>query len=386
LRYERQAHLSDWADLGPRVGVTWSPAKSGRTALRASAGLFYDFLNQTTLEQVERVDGFHQQELNISDPSFSFPNAESAAARPPANRYFLDPDLRAPRSTRFSGGVEQTLYSSPTWTVRANALYAYTRTDHAWRGRNDNPLVDGQRGDPRFANLVDVVSDADARQQQLTLGWNIGLPPQGPGNELPRWFVWKRFAVYGNYVMTSARNNTDGDFQLSPDGSLAGQWARSTLDIPSRLSFNFISLQVRRLQISGTVSQVSGTPFTETTGLDANGDGLFNERPPGVGRNTLRGDDQWALSMYAGYTIPFRRRVVPVTGIRATEFVGSAVSNVASYSDNVRYRMTLSVQAQNLTNRNNYVGYSGVRASPFFNQPTAVFNPRRIVFNINFAF
>ena len=30
----------------------------------------------------------------------------------------------------------------------------------------------------RFANVVDVVSDASARQHQLTLGWNIGLPPQ----------------------------------------------------------------------------------------------------------------------------------------------------------------------------------------------------------------
>ena len=46
LRYERQAHLHDWTGLGPRVGVTWAPAKSGRTALRASAGIFYDWLTR----------------------------------------------------------------------------------------------------------------------------------------------------------------------------------------------------------------------------------------------------------------------------------------------------------------------------------------------------
>jgi hypothetical protein len=131
---------------------------------------------------------------------------------------------------------------------------------------------------------------------------------------------------------------------------------------------------------------VSGIPFSETTGVDANGDGIFNDRPDGHSRNTLRGDNQWALSLYAGYTIPFRRRTVAVTGIRATEFSGTAISNVAAFSDAVRYRVTLSAQAQNLTNRNNYVGYSGVRTSPFFNRPTAVLNPRRIVFNINFAF
>jgi hypothetical protein len=383
LRYEAQRHVNDWKDFGPRIGLTWSPLKSGRTSLRASAGIFYDWLTATTLEQTVRVDGAHQQELNVLGPSF--PSAPAGVALP-GNRYFLDPSLQAPRSTRLSTGIDQTFYSSPTWSVRANALYAYIRTGDAWRGQNDNAPVGGVRPDRRFVNIVDVVSDAGARQHQLTLGWNIGLPPQGPGNELPTWFMWKRFALYGNYVRTSARNNTDGDFTLPPGVALADQWGRSVLDIPSRLSFNFISLQIRRTQISGTISQQSGTPFTITSGSDVNGDGIFNDRPAGVGRNTLRGDDQWMLSTYLAYIIPLRKRATPLTGIRATEFTGSTVSNVAAYSDNTRYRLTLSMQAQNLTNRNNYGGYSGVLPSPFFNQPTLVLNPRRVALNIAFSF
>ena len=208
LRYETQAHMHDWMDLGPRIGVSWAPLKSGRTTLRASAGVFYDFLAQTTLEQSIRVDGTHEQELNIVNPVY--PNPGTGAVLPPVNRYFLDPDLRAPRNTRFSGGIEQTLHASPTWSVRLNGLYAYTRTEDAWRGLNENALVNGVRPDSRFANVVDVVPDASARQHQLTLAWNIGLPPQPPGYEMPRWFMWKRFAFYGNYVVTSAYNNTDG--------------------------------------------------------------------------------------------------------------------------------------------------------------------------------
>jgi hypothetical protein len=384
LRYETQAHMNDWKDFGPRVGLTWAPFKSGRTALRGSAGIFYDWLGQNTYEQALRVDGAHEQELNIVNPSF--PNPGSGGVVPPANRYFLDPTLRSPRNVRFSGGIEQTFYSSPTWSVRANALYAYTRTEDAWRGLNENAPVAGLRPDPGFANVVDVVSDASARQHQLTLGWNIGLPPQGPGNELPTWFVWKRFALYGNYVRTLARNNTDGDFILPPGGTLADQWGPSFLDIPSRLTFNFISLQIRRTQISGTVSQQSGVPYTETNGFDANGDGIFNDRPAGVGRNSLRAQDQWGLSMYVGYTLSFRKRATAITGIRATEFTGSSVSNVAAFSDNVRYRMTFSIQAQNLTNRDNFAGYSGVLTSPFFGRPTMVLNPRRVVLNVGFNF
>ena len=34
----------------------------------------------------------------------------------------------------------------------------------------------------------------------------------------------------------------------------------------------------------------------------------------------------------------------------------------------------------------NYAGFSGVRTSPFFNRPTLVLNPRRVVLNVQFSF
>jgi hypothetical protein len=40
----------------------------------------------------------------------------------------------------------------------------------------------------------------------------------------------------------------------------------------------------------------------------------------------------------------------------------------------------------NLTNRANLTGYSGVMTSLFFMQPTAVANPRKVDFGINFFF
>ena len=42
---------------GPRFGVTWAPFKGGKTTLRASAGVFYDWLSGGTYEQTLRVDG-----------------------------------------------------------------------------------------------------------------------------------------------------------------------------------------------------------------------------------------------------------------------------------------------------------------------------------------
>ena len=70
VRYEAQTHLGDIADLGPRVGITWAPFKSGKTTLRSSWGMFYDWLSTGTYEQTLRVDGFRQQELDIASPSY----------------------------------------------------------------------------------------------------------------------------------------------------------------------------------------------------------------------------------------------------------------------------------------------------------------------------
>ena len=94
-------------------------------------------------------------------------------------------------------GIDQGIYSSPLWVVRTNVLYAYTRSEGLWRGLDLNAPAGGVRPDAAFANVVEGISDASARQHQLTLGWNIGLPPQPPGNETAKFFVWKRFALYG---------------------------------------------------------------------------------------------------------------------------------------------------------------------------------------------
>ena len=51
-----------------------------------------------------------------------------------------------------------------------------------------------------------------------------------------------------------------------------------------------------------------------------------------------------------------------------------------------RYRLVLSLHATNLTNRANYVGFSGVMTSQFFQQATAVANPRKIDIGMSFRF
>jgi hypothetical protein len=85
--------------------MTWAPFASGRTALRGSVGIFYDWLATGTYEESLRVDGVRQQELNILDPSF--PDPGNSGFVPPINRYVLGTAYSAPRITRVSAGVDQ---------------------------------------------------------------------------------------------------------------------------------------------------------------------------------------------------------------------------------------------------------------------------------------
>ena len=55
-------------ELRAARGLTWAPRKSGKTTLRGSWGMFYDWLPTGTYLQTLQVDGVRQRELNIVDP------------------------------------------------------------------------------------------------------------------------------------------------------------------------------------------------------------------------------------------------------------------------------------------------------------------------------
>jgi hypothetical protein len=51
-----------------------------------------------------------------------------------------------------------------------------------------------------------------------------------------------------------------------------------------------------------------------------------------------------------------------------------------------RYRLGIFLNAFNVTNRPNYLGYSGTLTSPFFGRPTTVRDMRKIDVGLNLQF
>jgi hypothetical protein len=371
LRAGFHSLTDDQFNLSPRVNLAWSPLRSGKLTVRSGYGYFYDWLSGDLYKQTLQVDGFRQQELNVLNPSF--PEVPQEGPATVTNQYLWSNDLSLPVGHRAFIGADRTL----TPNQRVNISYNRSWGAGQLRGRNLNAPVDGVRPNPAFANILTLVSDAESRTESVNIGWNLTR------------LDWKQSFFFVNYTWTRAETNTTGAFAIPANGdNLATEWGPSMGDIRHRIGASFNMRPVANLSVALNARAQSGSPYNITTGRDDNGDGLFNDRPSGVTRNSARTAAQWDLGGRIGYSWGFGTRPQGGGGGGGTTIVmgGGMAAGFAGGATNARFRVELYVSGQNLLNRANYVGYSGVVTSPFFGQPTNVMNPRKVQAGLRFSF
>jgi len=193
--------------------------------------------------------------------------------------------------------------------------------------------------------------------------------------------------VSASYGLGKAMNNTNGAFSVPASNTLDTEWGPSSGDVRHRVSVSLYSQALKNLTVSLTAYASTGTPYTILTGRDNNGDLIYNDRPAGVGRNTVRTAMSWNSSGSFSYTIGFGKRTVPTgPGIMITSSGGAVTTTTMASQAAARYRLMIGLYIQNLTNHANYVGYSGLMTSPFFLQPTGVSGVRRMNVQVGFSF
>jgi hypothetical protein len=246
-----------------------------------------------------------------------------------------------PRSVRASIGADHT--HGP---LTLHADYAY-QSGGQFRGDNLNaPNAAGVRPDPQFGNVIEVESTGRSRLSALTTTATYSDPKVGT-------------FVRVNYTFAHLTDDTDGSFfvpvnPLQPEA----EWGPGSNDARHRLGGNASQMLAHRhLNVSTFWQYSSALPYTITTGVDSNGDGIFNERPPGVGRNSARGFAQFNQGVFAGWQWP---------------------KSPAPPGAQPARRITLLVQANNVWNRVNRTAISGVLTSPYFGQAIAAGQPRRL--------
>jgi hypothetical protein len=151
------------------------------------------------------------------------------------------------------------------------------------------------------------------------------------------------------------------------------------------LNLSFNNQVVRNLLVSLNLNTNTAPAYTLMTGRDDNADGIFNDRPVGVARNSLRASGQTNIFMMLGYVFAFGKTAALPPGVGV--FGGGGAAQVRTFDQGTaRYRLQLFVQVQNLTNEKNYVGYSGTMTSPFFGRATSVSGMRKVDVGMTLAF
>jgi hypothetical protein len=357
--------MDDFTNFSPRVTVSWSPFRAGHTTLRASAGYFTDWLEMAVYEQSLRVDGLQQQELQILQPAYPDPGFDGEI--PPTNRYLLDPERRMTAIRAFTAGTDRSFGQRG----RVSIGYSWRRGSNVLSGANLNPPIAGIRPDPQYANIVEARSVGSSSVHSINVGAVIMRPD------------WRRTFFSTNYSWNQNESNSAGAFSLpASGGDLSREWG--PVGARHRFAAMLNTDPLPNLSLSVMVSGQSGLPYNVTTGVDRNGDGLFNDRPAGVGRNSASGAVHWTVNGRLTYSIrvgqPRQGSGGGATVIRMGDAGGFGPGGGAGF------RIDLYASAQNLLNHDNYVGYSGVMTSPFFGQPTNVTGPRKIEAGIRFAF
>jgi hypothetical protein len=383
LRQELQTHLGDTLNLAPRAGLTWAPFTNGKTTVRAGGGIFYDWLDADTYEQTLRVDGVKQEDLVIRNPAYPGPpGTGSDAQRDPPGKYILAANLVMPERLLTNVGVSHQVSSSFTFNVNVT----HSRGSWRLRGRNINPPgPDGARTDPSFGNITQVESTGRSRGTSLGFGGNYMAPS-------------RRLFVFANCAWLHQENDADGPFSLPADNHNPGaEWGPAS-GVPHYLASAIVNLSVTKsVRVGVSAAARSGTPYTITTGSDANGDTVFNDRPAGVGRNSAWTAASWDMAARASYTFGFGQRVASAGGPGGTPVVivrrvggdsaGDLLNGMPGGSaGNKRIGFELYVSAQNLLNHVNPIGYSGVMTSPFFGQPTAAAPARKLDLGVKILF
>jgi hypothetical protein len=384
LRYELQTHVGDRRNFGPRFGVTWAPFKSGQTTLRGSAGIFYDWLGTGTYEQTLRLDGFHQQEINIINPSYPDPDIDVDTQVLPTNRYLLADDVRLARTTRYSAGINQTLFKK----LNLGLTYSDSRGSGLLVGQNLNAPVDGVRPDPRFANVIQAVSSGRSLQRSASFNSSVNLSkgPSGPGASGPL-FDWRRgLYVSAYYTYGQFKNDTDGAFSPPASGDLALEWGPAPGDVHHRGSFYISTSALKNLNGQFGISVSSAPPLNVQSGVDTNGDLIFNDRPAGYGRNSERTTGRWSADGYLSYSFGLgQQRMTQSQGVMIQSVNGVLSASAAPAQTAPRYRIYISCDIRNLTNHGNLIGYTSILGSNF-KTPTGVDGVRRITFNMGVQF
>jgi Carboxypeptidase regulatory-like domain/TonB dependent receptor len=381
LRYALQTSPDSFGNLVPRVGIAWSPDHKQRWVIHARGGLFSSPVTPDVTTEAYRLNGRRQSQMLLYSPSFTQPLVPTPSTIAVTTTRQFAPNLGQAWSFQSQLGVEHELPQH--WHAQANVFDA-----QAWgtlRSRNINaPLVGEGTKNPLLAprpfapgkNMFQFEQSGHLHGQVVFLGVDQ--------------HSYKRFGIFVGYLYFNLKTDADSA-TLFPQSSYSeqGETARASWESTHRLfAIGQLNLPAK-LSLTSQFDASSGNPYNAVTGIDNNGDGVFNDRPsltnqPGDGT----------------YQTPFGLLNTTVVNGSLGRNVGTMPalihldSNLSrtfelhshGFSPDRHQSVTLNARSANLLNHTNVTTVGNVVGSPTFTQPLAAEAARRVEFGIRYTF
>jgi hypothetical protein len=387
VREELQTNVGDAMNLMPRFGFTFTPRR-GRVTVRGGYGIFHEWYDENLHDQTLRVTGAAdaQRDLLILNPGYPDPMGGIAATILGSGRVQAAPDLRMPYVHQASIGLERPI----TQNLMFQTSYNRIRGRNQLRARDVNaPDAFGIRPEPGVGSVTQIESTGRSASDRINASLFYRVPQ-------------RRMFIGGNYTWANVRNHADNPLALPADSrNPDAEWGPSSQDVHHR--FNAMMNVGIPLGIRAFVNGVaqSAAPYTTITGSDDNRDGVTNDRPPGVGRNSERGAARFDLNVRFTRGIGFGGSreggprgqgggggpVVIAGGPGGGPGGGGGGGGFfGGGPDDSRFRVEFYVQGFNVLNRTNFLNFSGNLQSPFFGTPTSATQARRVEVGMQFRF
>jgi hypothetical protein len=403
VRQEMQSLIDDKLNLMPRVGLTWNaPAK---LVFRGGYGTFYDWYDTSLYDQTLR----RTSDLLVLNPGYPDPfiGAPDTLVLP-GGRVQAAAHLDMPYVHQASIGVERAI----TQNLQAQLSYQMLRGRNLMRAVNINtPDEFGVRPEPGVGTVTQFESTGRSLSDRLNVNLNYRVPQ-------------KRIFMGGNYTLGQVKNHADSATQL-PANSLDpdAEWGPSFQDVRHRVNAMINVPLFLGSRVSVNANAQSASPYTITTGEDDNLDGVVNDRPAGVGRNSARGSARFDMSLRLSRNFSFGPQRTQAGGQGGGQGgqrggpggpggapgggpgggggfgppAGGAAPQLGQGgpggpggggppNGTGRFTAEVWISANNVLNHVNYVNYVGNIQSRFFGQATSAAQARRVEVGMNFRF
>jgi hypothetical protein len=353
VRYYFQNYFNDDVNnFAPRFAFAYAPRPQSKTVFRGGAGVFYDRSGNRAVADLLHYDGRTLLRQIVTPPPgefVPFPVTPADLAGVPTSLVQLDPRAKIPYIIQYSFGIERQITSKSTFS----ATYVGTRGIDLFMSRDINaPIAPDYlaRPNPAFGQIRQIESEGYQKGNSLELTFR-GKPS-------------KYFAGQAQYTLGKSYNNTSGITYFPGNSNFSNlDWARSDND--RRHKFDLLgTFEPSSLFSLGVALQAySGKPVNVITGLDSNGDGVFNDRPnDGLApRNSLHGPGLLNLDVNVAHDFHFKKEKKD----------GPA--------------LTAALNIFNILNHPNYVTFIGV-AGPNLGFPASAYPGRRFQLNLECKF